>query len=104
MPTRRQHADHAEPSAPQEPSGLSQPGLEPVLVAALSAAADAVAIVALSAAADAVAIVALSAAADAVAIVAGRIGPRFARAEARQRAQAYLRGLLSPVERKNGWQ
>lgn len=36
--------------------------------------------------------------------VARRIGPRFARAEARQRAQAYLRGLLSPVERKNGWQ
>src|SRR6266849_780837 len=30
--------------------------------------------------------------------------PRFARAEARQRAQVYLRGLLSPVERKNGWQ
>src|SRR5262249_52921357 len=47
---------------------------------------------------------ALSAAADEVVIVARRIGPRFARAEARQRAQAYLRGLLSPVERKNGWQ
>src|SRR5258708_38637456 len=80
MPTRRQHADHAEPSAPQEPSGLSQPGPEPALVAALTAAADE------------------------VPLVAGRIGPRFARAEARQRAQAYLRGLLSPVERKNGWQ
>ena len=36
--------------------------------------------------------------------VAARIGPRFAREEARLRAQAYLRGLLSPVERKNGWQ
>jgi SRSO17 transposase len=33
-----------------------------------------------------------------------RIGSRFARAEPRQRAVAYLRGLLSPVERKNSWQ
>ena len=33
-----------------------------------------------------------------------RIGPRFARSEQRQRARAYLEGLLSPVERKNGWQ
>jgi SRSO17 transposase len=33
-----------------------------------------------------------------------RIAPRFARAEPRQRALAYLRGLLHPVERKNGWQ
>ncbi|HUY75507.1 MAG TPA: IS701 family transposase [Ktedonobacterales bacterium] len=33
-----------------------------------------------------------------------RIGPRFARSEQRQRVQAYLEGLLSPVERKNGWQ
>jgi hypothetical protein len=30
--------------------------------------------------------------------------PRFRRAEPRRRALAYLRGLLSPVERKNGWQ
>ena len=29
---------------------------------------------------------------------------RFARAEPRRRAAAYLRGLLAPVERKNGWQ
>ena len=36
--------------------------------------------------------------------VAARLGPRFAREDARLRAQAYLRGLLSPVERKNGWQ
>ena len=36
--------------------------------------------------------------------VAGRIAPRFARAEPRRRAVAYLRGLLAPVERKNGWQ
>lgn len=49
-------------------------------------------------------VAALTAAAKEVVTVARRIGPRFARAEARQRAQAYLRGLLSPVERKNGWQ
>src|SRR5262245_40703518 len=30
--------------------------------------------------------------------------PHFARREARRHAWAYLRGLLSPVERKNGWQ
>jgi SRSO17 transposase len=36
--------------------------------------------------------------------VATRIGPRFGRAEPRQRALSYLRGLLSPLERKNGWQ
>ena len=29
---------------------------------------------------------------------------RFGRAEPRRRASAYLRGLLAPVERKNGWQ
>src|SRR3954447_8013773 len=33
-----------------------------------------------------------------------RVGWRFARAEPRRRALAYVRGLLSPVERKNGWQ
>lgn len=33
-----------------------------------------------------------------------RIGPHFARTEARVRARDYLQGLLSPVERKNGWQ
>lgn len=36
--------------------------------------------------------------------VLDRIGPRFVRAEPRRRALAYLRGLLAPVERKNGWQ
>src|SRR3954465_5737734 len=35
--------------------------------------------------------------------VAGRIAPRFGRAEPRQRALAYLQGLLAPLERKNGW-
>lgn len=36
--------------------------------------------------------------------IAQRIAPRFSRAEPRRRALAYLRGLLSPLERKNGWQ
>jgi SRSO17 transposase len=33
-----------------------------------------------------------------------RIAPRFVRAEPRRRAAAYLKGLLAPMERKNGWQ
>jgi SRSO17 transposase len=33
-----------------------------------------------------------------------RLAPRFARVEPRRRLLAYLRGLLAPVERKNGWQ
>jgi SRSO17 transposase len=33
-----------------------------------------------------------------------RIGPIFARSETREGVKAYLKGLLSPVERKNGWQ
>ena len=33
-----------------------------------------------------------------------RIGAQFTRREVRWRAWAYIRGLLSPVERKNGWQ
>ncbi len=36
--------------------------------------------------------------------LAERIAPRFGRVEPRRRALAYLRGLLAPVERKNGWQ
>src|SRR5579864_8821618 len=36
--------------------------------------------------------------------VMARIAPRFGRVEPRRRALAYLRGLLSPAERKNGWQ
>jgi SRSO17 transposase len=36
--------------------------------------------------------------------VVDRIAPRFGRVEPRRRARAYLRGLLAPVERKNGWQ
>jgi SRSO17 transposase len=74
MPTRRPPVDHAEPPAPPP---LSQ---------------------------EAATVAALHAAADEVPAVAARLGPRFARREARQRAQTYLQGLLSPVERKNGWQ
>lgn len=33
-----------------------------------------------------------------------RIGARFTRWDARRRAGTYLRGLLSPVKRQNGWQ
>jgi SRSO17 transposase len=36
--------------------------------------------------------------------VGERLGPYFSRAEPRRRAIEYLRGLLSDVERKNGWQ
>src|SRR5258708_20807265 len=49
-------------------------------------------------------VAALAAAAEEVPVVAQRLAPRFARSEARRHAQAYLWGLLSPVERKNGWQ
>ncbi len=41
---------------------------------------------------------------DEFAAVVWRIGPRFARAEARRHAADYLRGLLGRTERKNGWQ
>jgi SRSO17 transposase len=33
-----------------------------------------------------------------------RLGSHFPRRDLRRRVRAYLRGLLSPVERKNGWQ
>src|SRR5947207_13110888 len=33
-----------------------------------------------------------------------RMGPCFSRSETREGVKAYLRGLLSPIERKNGWQ
>lgn len=42
--------------------------------------------------------------ADVLVEVDQRLKPYFARAEAHQRALAYLRGLLSPTERKNSWQ
>jgi hypothetical protein len=37
-------------------------------------------------------------------VLHARIAGRFTRAEPRRRALAYLRGLLSPVRRKNRWQ
>ncbi len=33
-----------------------------------------------------------------------RIAPHFRRSEPRERSLAYLKGLLSGVERRNGWQ
>jgi len=33
-----------------------------------------------------------------------RLAPHFVRSEPRQRVRSYLAGLLSPIERKNGWQ
>ena len=36
--------------------------------------------------------------------VNGCIEGRFHRSESRRRALDYLKGLISPVERKNGWQ
>ena len=33
-----------------------------------------------------------------------RLGPRCGRAEPRRRVRAYVESLLSPVERKHGWQ
>ncbi len=41
---------------------------------------------------------------EAFASVAALMGKQFPRAEPRQRATAYIRGLISPIERKNGWQ
>src|SRR5262245_14288958 len=42
--------------------------------------------------------------ADELQEIADLISDRFSRSEARERAVTYLRGLLSPAERKNGWQ
>ena len=42
--------------------------------------------------------------AQALARLHARIAPRFARSEPRRRALAYLQGLMSSIERKNGWQ
>jgi SRSO17 transposase len=36
--------------------------------------------------------------------LADRLAPRFGRVEPRRRALAYLRGLLVPLGRENGWQ
>jgi SRSO17 transposase len=40
---------------------------------------------------------------QALTLLHARIAPYFTRPEPRRRALAYLQGLLSPVERKNGW-
>ena len=32
-----------------------------------------------------------------------RMGPVFYRTESRRHAEQYLRGLLAPIQRKNGW-
>jgi SRSO17 transposase len=42
--------------------------------------------------------------ADRLEEVQERLAPYFERAEPRQRAMAYIRGLISTAERKNGWQ
>src|SRR5260370_42476968 len=42
--------------------------------------------------------------ADRLEEVQERLAPYFERAEPRQRVMAYLRGLVSITERKNGWQ
>src|SRR2546421_12963395 len=42
--------------------------------------------------------------ADRLEEVQERLRPYFERAEPRQRAMAYIRGLISTTERKNGWQ
>ncbi len=42
--------------------------------------------------------------ADRLEEVQERLAPYFERAEPRQRAMAYIRGLISTTERKNGWQ
>src|SRR2546423_1600705 len=36
--------------------------------------------------------------------IADKIGTRFPRSEPRQRVLAYLKALISPIERKDGWQ
>ena len=37
-------------------------------------------------------------------VLHGRIAPHFRRSEPRERSLAYMKGLLSGVERRNGWQ
>ncbi len=46
---------------------------------------------------------ALAAWGEAFTALVARIGPRFARSEARRHAHDYLRGLLGRSERKHGW-
>jgi hypothetical protein len=41
---------------------------------------------------------------DELKVLRTRLSKRFARSEARERAIAYVKGLMSDVPRKNGWQ
>lgn len=41
---------------------------------------------------------------DELKVLRTRLSKRFARREPRERAIAYLKGLMSDVPRKNGWQ
>ena len=41
---------------------------------------------------------------DEISLVAPMIGPRFSRRDLRAHSERYLQGLMSRVERKNGWQ
>ncbi len=47
---------------------------------------------------------ALTNGAQELAALHARLAPHFRRAEVRERAHRFLKGLLAPVERKNGWQ
>lgn len=42
--------------------------------------------------------------AEGIEAVHARIAGRFGRVEPRRRVLDYLKGLVSPIERKNGWQ
>ena len=42
--------------------------------------------------------------ADEIGAVSDRIGKRFSRSQLRVHSEQYLQGLISRVERKNGWQ
>ena len=53
--------------------------------------------------ADDIDVAELEAWAAGLAEIHARIAPRFARSEPRARVAGYLRGLLAPLERKNGW-
>ena len=53
---------------------------------------------------DGVTVAGLAGVASGVEAVAGRLRPCFRRGNAHRHAVAYLRGLLSEAERKNGWQ
>ena len=49
-------------------------------------------------------LVEIAAWAQGIEVMHARIAGRFRRPEPRRRVLTYLKGLLSPAERKNGWQ